>query len=449
MSLIARLRGSRFLRDSAVLQVAAGANGVAALVGALAIAHVLGPTRQGEYFLAVATWSFLWLLVNMGLYNVAVSQVAAAAARDNEVKVGAWIAWLAKASIAIGLGATVLAWVALPAFARWAYGSPEVGRAAIALAVTPLLEWPRVALGAALQGTRRMAALARVETGQEWTRVFGAVAGALATGTAAGAAIGSVSASAVGSLLAMDAYRSERRAGTAHLPGLADLRARLREVPLTHGLRLGLRVGLMRNVDAYGVQILPPMVLGVFGDPAWVAYLRLAQRFVGVARTLTSGIARTALPHFSGLLGTRELGKLEAAYWRTSLGSGGLMAVVLLGSLPLVPWVLGLFPDAYQDPVWLCYVILLPGVVVLSFSVANPTFYMVTNTLGVAIVLQLLGLLVGTGLVALFAWLWPTVGTAIGLSLGFTWSLVHVAYAARWFRRQRRLGSLRDEPLPG
>ncbi len=437
MGLLARLRGSRFLRDSATLQVAAGVSGVASLMGAFALAHVLGPTRQGEFYLAVATWSFLWFTVNLGLSHVAISQIAAAAARKNADKVGYWIAWMLKVSLVLGLLVGALGWLALPAFCRWAYGSEAAGTAAAILALTPLTALPRVALNSALQGARRMGALARVENGEELTRVFLVVGGALATGDAIGPAIGTVISSAVGSLLSINAYLRECRAKVAPLPGLSVVRAGLREVPITHGMRLGLRVGLMRNVGTYGIQILPAMMLGIFGDEAWVAFLRLSQRFVDVARMIMGGISRTALSHFSGLMGTQNLDRLEKSYWRASLLSGGLMTAGLLLSLPVAPWLIGFFPDRYHEPVWLCYRILVPGVIIFSFSVANDTFYLVTNTLKAAVVLQLLGLVLCTGLTAFFAWMWPTVGTAIGLSVSFAWSVIHVVYAGYWFRSRR------------
>jgi O-antigen/teichoic acid export membrane protein len=439
LGLAARLRGSRFLRDTAVLQVAAAVGSVASLASAFALAFLLGPRSQGEYYLGVATWSFLWVTVNLGLYNVATSQIAAAAARGNSLKVGAWMAWMVKASLATGLCASLVAWFGLPHFARWAYDSPTVGRVTLVLAFTPLAELPRVVLNSALQGARRMGALARVENGQELSRVFFVIAGAIATGDAVGPAIGMVLSSAVGSLLSIDAYRREARLSEACLPTLGQVRERLRQVPVRHGLRLGLRVGLVRNIDAYGVQILPSVVLGIFGDTAWITYTRLAQRFVDVARTMMSGINRTALSHFSGLAGKQDLDSLEGAYWRASLGSGVMISVGLLASLPFAPWVISHFPLAYREPVWLCYRILVPGVMVASFSVANDTFYMVTNTLKVAVVLQVIGLAVGVSMMSLFAWTWPTVGVAIGLSANFLWALTHMSYAGWWFRRRRRV----------
>ena len=438
MRILERARKSRFLRDSATLQVAALFNGLGNLASTLALAHVLGARRQGEYLLAVACWSFLWFTVNLGLVAAVTSQVAAAAARGQRVKAAAWLAWLIKSSFVLGVGAVLLAWQALPPLCRWMYGNPSIGRLAALLGLTALCEIGRVVTVAGLQGTRNMRALARVENAQEFLRVTLVVAGALVTGSALGPVLGSLLASLGGSLLAVDVWRREARAEGTSLPGLRETLAHLLDVPLGHGMRLGLRLGLVRNIDAYGVQILPALILGAVGSEASVTYLRIAQRLTDVARSFMQGINRTALPHFSEIVGLRELGRLPRAYWRATVFSGCLISLGLLASLPLVPLVIGLYPADYHDPAWMMYRILVPGVMIVSFSVANDTFYLVTNTLRAGVALSVLGLVVNTAIVALLASAFPRFGVAYGLSFTFTWSLVHILFAASWFRRHRQ-----------
>ena len=135
-------------------------------------------------------------------------------------------------------------------------------------------------------------------------------------------------------------------------------------------------------------------------------------------------------------MGLREISRLSSAYWRATLTSGLLISSGLLLSLPIAPHVIALFPPDYHGPVWIIYLILLPGTMVVSFSVANDTFYLVTNTLKVAIQLSVLGLVVNTSVVALLAWRFPTLGVAVGLSFTYCWSLVHLAYASWWFRNR-------------
>lgn len=439
MDLTRRLRESRFLRDSATLQVAAAFNNFGNLASTLALAHVLGARQQGEYYLAVATWSLLWFTVNLGLTSVVTSQIAAAVARGNRAKVAAWLGWLAKSGIVLGGGATVLGWLTMPAFASVVYESREVGALAAWLGLTPLLELGRVVACTGLQGARRMRTLARVENAQEYLRVAFVVSGALVTGTAIGPIVGSLLASTCGSVLALTALRKEE---DETLPGIREILEQSRGVPLAHGLRLGVRMGLARNADAYGIHILPSVILGAFGDKEWVAYMRLSQRFTDVFRTLMQGINRTALPHFSGIVGLKDVRHLPRAYWRATLFSGALVSTGLLLSLPVMPSVLAWFPPDYRDPVWTIYRILVPGMMINSFSVVNDTFYLVTNTIGAGVLLSLVGLLVNTSVVAALAWAFPRLGAAFGLAFSLTWSLVHIVYAARWFRRN--LGA----PLP-
>lgn len=440
---------SRFLRDSSVLQVGSLFVSLGNFVGTIALTHVLGAEKQGEFYLAIAIYSFLWFSINLGLYAVTISQVAAATARGSTPKVAAWMAWATKASLALGALAALLAWTALPPLVRGFLGADVRNAGHIALyagllAFSPLVELPRVVCCAGLEGTRRMLSLTRVENGQEATRVFLVVVGALVTDSPLGPVLGMLLASGLGSVFALDAYRRERRAESSSLPPVREVLRRMRDVPITHGLRLGLKMGLVRNVDAFGVQILPALVLGRFGSPQWVAYLRIAQRLVDVARLFMKGISRTALPVLSELAGVRDRRGLRRVYWRATLLSGITISAGLLCALPFVRSVVDAwFPRDYRGPVWTCFLILLPGTLVVSFSVANDTFYLVTNTLRVGILFSLLGLVVNTAVLALLTWRMPTVGAAYGLSFTFLWSLVHIAYAYTWFRRHAPHGEAR------
>ncbi|MDG1049308.1 MAG: hypothetical protein P8R46_03780, partial [Planctomycetota bacterium] len=329
------------------------------------------------------------------------------------------------------------------AASRLAFGleGERIARLAGVLVLVPLLDVPRIVCSAALQGERRMAALARVDLGHELCRLILVVSGALYFGSAWGAVLGLLASSVCGSLLALDAYGRERQRHESCLPSLARA-VRSRAIPARAALREGVQVGLVRNVDSLGVQTLPTLILGSLGDASWVAYLRIAQRMVSVARVIMQGINRTALPALSQLAGVKDVPGLRRTYWRASLLSGATITAGLLLALPLLPLVLPvLFPPDFVDPLWTMVLILTPGLCVVSFSVANDVFYLVTDQMGVAIKLSILGLLVNTTQVAFFAWWLPTIGVAIGLTVTCLWSLVHVAYAWSWFRRHPELQS--------
>ena len=106
----------------------------------------------------------------------------------------------------------------------------------------------------------------------------------------------------------------------------------------------------------------------------------------------------------------------------------------------MLPYVIdALFPREFQAPVWRMILILVPGLCIVSFSVANDVFYLVTQQMRVAIILSVVGLVVNTAQVAFFAWWLPEEGVAIGLSVTCLWSLVHMTYAWSWFRRHADL----------
>jgi O-antigen/teichoic acid export membrane protein len=299
-----------------------------------------------------------------------------------------------------------------------------------------MIELPRVLVGASLQASRRMLALTRIENGQEVVRVFLVVLGALLTGRVEGAVIGTLAASLFGSLMALDLYRRERREHGVVLPALREVLRHVRDVPLRQGLPLGLKMGAIQNLTAIANQILPTLLMQRFGSPEWVAYLRIAQRIMNVPYTFVHAIGRTANPIFSRYAGQKDVRGLRRAHWRASLYSGLTVTTGILLCLPLIPIVVGrLFPVDYHEPVWLVSRILVLGFVLMSFCVASDTFYLVTNTLRVAIQLSLAGTVVNTVVIATLAWRFPTVGVAWGLVITMSMGWMHLIYAWSWYRK--------------
>ncbi|MEM6567449.1 MAG: hypothetical protein AAF957_03505, partial [Planctomycetota bacterium] len=70
--------GSRFLRESTTLQAAALVNASSNLVGSIVLMHVLGDHELSIFYVAIAAYSLLWSLMNLGLATVATSKIAGA-----------------------------------------------------------------------------------------------------------------------------------------------------------------------------------------------------------------------------------------------------------------------------------------------------------------------------------------------------------------------------------
>jgi O-antigen/teichoic acid export membrane protein len=446
---LGQLFKNKFLRDTAALQAGSLFNALGHLTTAIVLPHLLGARGQGEFYVAMALYSALALILNQGIVAATVSQVAAAAARERWTKVASWMAYLVKAYFLLGLAIAAVGWLVLPTVARDILGSQaQIGTWAAILCLTPVLELPKVVAVAGLQGMRRMLPIARIENGQEAIRVFLVILGALLTGDAGGAVAGTLVASAAGSLMALDLYRRERRRSDVPLPSMGSILREVPRTPLRSGMRLGLKLGFVRVLNVYGQQILPTLFLERFGTTEWVAYLRIAQRVMNIPLMLGQGISRTVLPWFSEIAGQKDLFRMRRAYFRTSLFSGCIISGALALLLPLVPWLLDrLFPIDYHDPIWRICLILVPGFVAMSFSVANDTFYLVTNTLKVAIIICIISTVVGSAMIGVCAWINPTTGVAWGLSFAMSWSAIHLVYAAFWFRRNTP-GGTADVSLP-
>lgn len=444
----------KVVRDTATLQ--AGTLFVAAgnLVSAVLLAHVLGAREQGQYYVAVLLYSLLWFLLGQGVVGATVSQVAAANARGARDKAAAWLAFLGKAYLAIGAVLMVLGLIILPLMGRLVAPDEldtarDTARWALWLTATPLLELPRVVLCAALQGTRTMLPFARAESGQELVRVFLVILLAAATGSPAGPIVGMLVASAIGSWLALDQYAQAREASLAArdadgaaipspLPSLSEIRAQWRGIPLRMGLPVGLKLGLCRSIDAVAVQVLPGLLLQRFASSEWVAYVRLAQRLMNVPLMLMQGISRTMLPRLSELAGAQNYARFRATFVRASLVSGATISAGILIALAAMPLTLQLaFPPDYREPIWTVSLILTPGLLLLSFSIANDTFYLVTNQLRVAILLSIAGLAFNSVLMWVLAKNVADTGVAWGLSITMMWCVTHYLYAAWYFRGHR------------
>jgi O-antigen/teichoic acid export membrane protein len=438
---------SRFVRQSSTLQSAAAVNAVSSALGMFALVSILGVGELSIFYLASSSYSVLWGLLNLGLASVATSRISASLRAGETGRMTGWVGVILRLSLILSATALVLGVVFLPSVVEFFIdeNGARIGSLSAMMMLIPLLDVPRVVCCAAMQAERRMHALARVDMGQELCRLLFVVSGALALGTALGPVLGTLAASVAGSLLALDAYGRERRSDGSVLPKLSKAIG-VKTVPVRLALREGAKIGIVRNIDSLGTQNLPTLILGSMGDQKWVAYLRVAQRMITMARLFMQGINRTALPALSQLAGVKDLVGLRRLYWRASFYSGVAITLGLLVTMPILPFIIrAVLREEYWDPVWQLSLILAPGLAIVSFSVANDIFYLVTGQMKVAIIISLIGLVVNTTLLALLVYFFPRIGAALGLTFTCLFSQVHLGYAWYWFRKNDHL-FLREQP---
>ncbi|MEZ6004332.1 MAG: MATE family efflux transporter [Planctomycetota bacterium] len=436
---IQQVRASRFARDSGVLQAGSLMLALLGLAGVLALSHILGAERQAEFYLASAVFGALWFALNLGVAAVATSRVAQASKAGELGEVRDWMTFAVEATLLMGILCAVITWFLVPDLLHWWSGSrsdhtEDVAFLAALLALEPLVGLPRLVATVGLQGTRRAASLTRLENSSELVRVLLVVVGALWQGGALGAVLGQLAAAVAGVFFAFYYYGRERR-GRGDLPTMTSVFGRLGRVRMAGRWGLGLRMGLVRNIDAYSVQVMPALVLDRYGDTEWVAYLRIAQRIVGVLRLFVTGVGRTGLAALSEAASHGDRRRLGWVYRRTTALGGLCVFLMSLVLVPILPWFLSHFwPYDYVQPVWTYVLILIPGMMVMGFSVVNDVFYLITGRLKVGIWISIANFLVQIPLLFLLAARYPEKGVAIALSLIYASSAAHVIYALGWLR---------------
>lgn len=457
--MLKRLRGNRFVRDAAVLQIAAGITSLGNLLSTLALAFLLGARLQGTFYLAMSFYSMFYLLGNVGLSTVTVSHIARAIGAGDRQGVVAWLGFLAKAGGLLAITLLAIAFLVLPSAGDYFYDDPRVGRWAVLLCLLPVLELPRVVCAAAFQGTRRMWDLAQLENSVEAGRVFLVISAILITGKPIGAIWGTLAAGAMGSLLGLSLYRRARRelmadaSSKAALPSIGELLAGMRKIPLRVGLPQGIQVGFMRNLDALVLDVAPMLIMGYFGGPAQAAYFRIAQRFLRMPLMFLQGISRTAVPALSELAHLKDPTRFRQVFYRATLGGGLLVSTGILVALPLIPIVTRhALPHDYWSEVPHDALLLFLGFIVTSFSGALESFYIAAHRVRAALRIGFgLGIPV-IGLMALLGVLFGSDGVVIGLTLALSVGLVHHAYIWGCFQRgkpireEERLSFL-EEPV--
>jgi O-antigen/teichoic acid export membrane protein len=440
--LVKTLKGSRFARDSTVLQAGSIFLAGSGLLATVALSHILGASKQGEYYLGIAVFTALWFLLNLGVASVATSKVAFATTAGDGEGVRDWIAFALEATLLMGTVCALLCWLVLPtALDWWLDGDPaqaqRVAWYALLLALEPLIGLPRLICSVAFQGQRRMASLTQMENAQELSRAFLVSAGAFWTGSVLGAVLGQLLAAVLGIAIAFHFYGKERAKGQ-DLPSLWSIFARIGRVRMRGRWGLGIRMGLVRNIDAYAVMVLPSLILGRYGSASWVTYLRIAQRFVNVLKLFMTGVGRTGFVALSSAGQDPDPRRLARVYRQTTLIGGACVIGVSLLLLPILPWILQrALPPDYREPVWTTVLILMPGVWIMGFSVVNDVFYLVTNRLHVGILISTIAFFSLIPVMFFLAQLMPEKGIAIALSITYSTSIAHVIYAWIWLKRRQ------------
>lgn len=424
---------SKFLRDTHSLQVAGGLCSLLQVGSVVLLAFLLGSAGQGQFVSACVLHAFGYCLLNVGVAQVTTSQISSNAAQGRTEKVAIWMAFITKVHVIFAGWIIVAGFLLFPWLAENLLSNRDIGVWASWLCLGSLLDIPRDVVRVALQGTRRMRHLGRVEVGQELVRFFLIASGALVTGGPGGAILGSLCASAMGSLLAMGIYHDARSKSGTSLPTLRKLIPLIARTPIRKGLRQGVRIAAFKNMHTLLFLVLPKLVVQSLAGSNWVAYFHVAQRLMSLPQILSTAISRNALPAMGELAGKRDGLGFRRLFATTTLVTGATISAAIWLLVLIVPTIVDLaFASDYGEPVLRLAVVLAIGESAAGFCVCLEAFFISTNRLRALFGFSLLGLAT-----AVPAAIWlighvPLTGAAWGVVVMRSFNLVQLLYAARF-----------------
>lgn len=359
-----------FVRDAGVLQLGSlAALGISFLLS-VALARVLGREAYGAYALVVSAMTAVSLFKRLGQDYVATTHLAAAyarrdpaAAREALVSFNAVNLW---STLVVIPPAMVLAPSVMGAF----FGDERLGDA-LRLALLPPIWAPAMAtLIIILQSSRRVVALAILESAQTLAlalcgltlplldRVMAsAIPSALNASKQLGlpptlpappaAAMtmlvfaGQAAASLVFALIALLMY-SRRREVEPFLPSLGALASgALRPVAATwQNFRSGLAVALDKNLISL-YPLAPILLLGALAPTEEVALLRVAMSYLAVPLLALGAISRLLMVKLPELHATQPE-RMRRFFLQVTASGGAISILLALPFVILAPWAIGL-----------------------------------------------------------------------------------------------------------
>jgi O-antigen/teichoic acid export membrane protein len=429
---------SKFLRDTTSLQLAGLLSSVLQIASVILVAFLLGSEGQGLFVSAGVLHAFGHCLLNVGVGQTAASQISANSARGREGKIATWIAFLLKVQLMFATWIIVVGFLFFPWLGENLLESEQIGIWASWFCIGSLLDVPRDVVRIALQGTRRMRSLGRVENGQELVRFFLIASGALIAGGPEGAVIGSLIASAFGSLLALEIYRSASREDGAEkngatLPRLWEVLRQMPATPIRKGLRQGVRIAAFKNLHTMIFLVLPKLTVQALAGSSWVAYYHVAQRLTSLPQILSIAVSRNSLPAMGEMAGKRDSAGFRKMFATTTLGSGLAITSAVWTLVLLVPFVIDkAFAPDYLQPVMQLAVVLAIGESASGFAVCLEAFFISANRLRALFLFSLLGFATA---IPLAVWLIANVeytGAAWGVVTLRVFNLLQIVYAIRF-----------------
>ena len=418
---------SRVLRRRAVTAAALYGGTVAGILGTLYAANELGPAQFGLFTLAVATASFLQLLLDTTVEEGAVKYGFRYVATEDWGRLRS----LFRAGVAVkwggGAAATLVA-LAIAPFADEIFSTEGLTAPMLVAAFIPLAQAPEGIAGASILVAGRYDLRALMSGLALVLRLIGLLIGAShgVTGAVVGVLVAQIVASSASGLAG---YLLFRRHPRAEIVPLARDRPEITRFVIQSGL--GTSLVSMRNT-------LAPLALGIVASPTQVGYFRAAQAPITGLEALSAPARLILLTEQTRDFEHGQVAQTYATLRRYVVGAS-MVAVALVPVFWIaMPRLIELVLPEYTGATEAARVLLLAAALRLVLgwtktfpvSIGRPALRIVAHGVEIVVLLPLL---------LVFGSVWGATGAAVAMlaatiAFGLTWAILLVR--------------LRREPLP-
>lgn len=408
---------SRVLRRRAVTAAALYGGTVAGILGTLYAANELGPARFGLFTLAVATASFLQLLLDTTVEEGAVKYgFRYVAAQDwgrlrTLFRVGVAVKWGG------GAAATLVA-LAIAPFADEIFSTEGLAVPMLVAAFIPLAQAPEGIAGASILVGGRYDLRALLSGLALVLRLVGLLIGAPYGVT--GAVVGVLAAQVVASCVSgLAGYLLFRRHPRAELVPLARDRPEITRFVIQSGV--GTSLVSMRNT-------LAPLALGIVASPTQVGYFRAAQAPITGLEALSAPVRLILLTEQTRDFEHGQVAQTYATLRRYVVGATAVAVALVPIFWIAMPWLIDLVLPKYTGATEAARILLLAAALRLVLgwtktfpvSIGRPGLRIVAHGVEIAVLLPLL---------LVFGSLWGATGAAVAMlaatiAFGITWAVL-------------------------
>ncbi|MBI2587694.1 oligosaccharide flippase family protein [Candidatus Azambacteria bacterium] len=423
-----------FIRDAVTLQAGSVVSTGLSFVASLVYARVLGAELFGTYSLVIAFAGIVAVFFDLGATYSASTLLSEAVAKEDPAEIKSILGYYLKLSALVSFAVGAIAILLAPFISRVAYGRSDVGEFARWVILGQAVLFLFVFLTLVLLAARRMRLLTILENTQRFLEKALPIILVLLGFGILGIVFGILAAALIMAIVGLLLYVRFTRTNP-FFPPLKELFGKLRTFSMKKYFWFGVQIAVDKNLGDL-MSMIPVLLLGAFAARATVGHYRIAFAYMTLPLILLTPIGRLLVVHLPQVKARTGLAQARAQFWRASLASGALAALLVIPFVVLGPFLVRLFyGEEFLPAIPLTYW-LIPYPVILGFGVGLGAMFRTLNQVKAAIWINGLSLLLG---LPLAYWLIRTYGAKGVIFTLLFWAAVTIGASHLWLKRVFRL----------